>query len=88
MVLKKLRQQIHSKKNEINFAYIKYDTSSIAYYPDKSKVYGTEYIIWDLNQICPFIAIKLKRKKYCVIWRDNNFSFKPVALFKKILKKD
>ena len=37
------------KKNEINFAYAKYDTSTIADYPDKSKFYGTEYVIWDLN---------------------------------------
>ena len=45
-----------------------------------------------MNQICPFIGAKLKRKEYCVIWRDNNFSSKPVynnefdAIFKKFLK--
>ena len=80
------------KKNEINFAYAKEDFSTINDYPDKSKFYGTEYVIWDLNQICPFIGAKLKRKEFCVIWRDNNFSSKPVynnqfdQIFKNFLK--
>jgi len=58
---------------------------------DKTKFYGTEYVIWESTQICPFIAAKLKRKEYCVIWRDNNFSSKPVynnefdEIFKKFL---
>ena len=60
--------------------------------PDKSKFYGTEYVIWDLDQICPFISAKLQRHEYCVIWRDPNFSSKPVykdkydEIFKKFLK--
>ena len=66
------------KKNEINFAYAKGDFSTIKGEPNKKKFYGTEYVIWDLNQICPFIGAKLKRKEYCVIWRDNNFSPKPI----------
>ena len=80
------------KKNEINFAYAKEDFSTIKDYPDKSKFFGTEYVIWDLNQICPFIGAKLKRKEFCVIWRDNNFSSKPVynnqydQIFKDFLK--
>ncbi len=80
------------KKNEINFAYAKEDFSTIKDYPDKTKFFGTEYVIWDLEQICPFIGAKLKRKEFCVIWRDNNFSSKPVynnkfdAIFKKFLK--
>ena len=80
------------KKNEINFAYAKEDFSTIKDYPDKSKFYGTEYVIWDLNQICPFIGAKLKRKEFCVIWRDNNFSSKPIynnefdQIFKDFLK--
>ena len=80
------------KKNEINFAYAKEDFSTIKKYPDKHKFFGTEYVIWDLEQICPFIGAKLKRKEFCVIWRDNNFSSKPVynnkfdAIFKKFLK--
>ena len=54
--------------------------------------FGTEYVIWDLNQICPFIGAKLKRKEFCVVWRDNNFSSKPVynnkfdEIFKNFLK--
>ena len=80
------------KKNEINFAYAKEDFSTIDDYPDNSKFYGTEYVIWDLNQICPFIGAKLKRKEFCVIWRDNNFSPNPVynnefdQIFKNFLK--
>jgi len=80
------------KKNEINFAYAKEDFSTIKESPDKTKFFGTEYVIWDLNQICPFIGAKLKRKEFCVIWRDNNFSSKPVynnqfdAIFKDFLK--
>ena len=80
------------KKNEINFAYARADFSTIEDNPDKNKFYGTEYVIWDLEQICPFIGMKLKRQEYCVIWRDNNFSAKPVynnkfdEIFKKFLK--
>ena len=80
------------KKNEINFAYAKEDFSTIKDNPNKNRFYGTEYVIWDLNQICPFIGMKLKRIEYCVIWRDNNFSSKPVfnnkfdEIFKKFLK--
>ena len=79
------------KKNEINFAYADKEFDTIEGEPDKSKFYGTEYVIWESNQICPFIGATLKRKEYCVIWRDNNFSSKPVynnefdAIFKKFL---
>ena len=60
--------------------------------PDNSKFFGTEYVIWDLDQICPFISAKLQRQEYCVIWRDTNFSSKSVyndkydEIFKKFLK--
>jgi hypothetical protein len=80
------------KKNEINFAYAGCEKLETLINPDKSKFYGTEYVIWDLDQICPFISAKLERQEYCVIWRDPNFSSKPVYndkyddLFKKFLK--
>ena len=80
------------KKNEINFAYADNLFKTIKTEPDKSKFYGTEYVIWESTQICPFIGAKLKRKEFCVIWRDNNFSSKPVynndydEIFKKFLK--
>ena len=80
------------KKNEINFAYAREDFSTIEDNPEIKRFYGTEYVIWDLEQICPFIGMKLKRQEYCVIWRDNNFSAKPVynnkfdEIFKKFLK--
>ena len=66
------------KKNEINFAYADCVFETIKGEPDKTKFYGTEYVIWELDQICPFIGAKLKRKEFCVIWRDNNFSSKPI----------
>jgi len=80
------------KKNEINFAYAGARFETIIE-PDFNKFVGTEYVIWDLNQICPFISAKLKRTEYCVIWRDNNFSSNPVfnnkfdEIFKKFLNK-
>ena len=90
--LRKVKDSSYTpKKNEINFAYADSYFSTIDGYPDKTKFYGTEYVIWELTQICPFIGAKLKRKEYCVIWRDNNFSSKPVynneydEIFKKFL---
>ena len=79
------------KENEINFAYADSKYKTIKGEPDKSIFYGTEYVIWELSQICPLIGAKLKRKEFCVIWRDNNFSSKPVynnkfdEIFKKFL---
>ena len=81
------------KKNEINFAYAGSVFETIHdEEPDRSKFVGTEYVIWDLDQICPYISCRLKRNEYCVVWRDNNFSSKPVynnnfdAIFKNFLK--
>ena len=79
------------KKNEINFAYAdaKLDTLKNL---DKTKFYGTEYVIQEFTQICPFISAKLIRNEYCVIWRDNNFSPKSQwnnqfdEIFKNFLK--
>ena len=77
--LRKVKDSSYTpKKNEINFAYADSFFDTIDDYPDKTKFYGTEFVIWELTQICPFIGAKLKRKEYCVIWRDNNFSSKPV----------
>ena len=81
------------KKNEINFAYAdaKLDTIKKPD-PDKTKFYGTEYVIQEFTQICPFISAKLIRDEYCVIWRDNNFSPEPQwnneydEIFKNFLK--
>ena len=82
------------KTNEINFAYAGMNEleTILDKEPEKTKFYGTEYVINDLNQICPFMSLKLKRDEYCVIWRDNNFSNKPIygneydVIFKKFLK--
>ena len=78
-------------KNEINFAYAGARSERLSD-PDKNKFYGTEYVIYELDQICPFMSAKLKRVEYCVIWRDNNFSTQPVynnkfdQIFKSFLK--
>ena len=64
-------------KNQINFA-LSGACSEILINPDKSKFLAAEYVINDLDQICPFMSAKLKRVEFCVIWRDNNFSSKPV----------
>mgnify|MGYP002624713261 CR=1 FL=1 len=78
-------------KNQVNMAYSG-AASEILKIPDKTKFLATEYVINDLNQICPFMSIRLKRVEYCVIWRDNNFSSKPVfnneydQIFKEFLK--
>ena len=82
------------KKNEVNFSYaeMKRLETILDEVPDKTKLYGTEFAINNLDQICPFMSLKLKRDEYCVIWRDNNFSSKPVygnkfdKIFKKFLK--
>ena len=78
-------------KNQINFAYAGAGSERLIY-PDKSKFLATEYVIYDLDQICPFMSAKFKRVEYCVIWRDNNFSNNPVynnefdQVFKSFLK--
>jgi hypothetical protein len=75
------------KKNEINFAYAGAELETLTNL-DNTKFYGTEYVIWELDQICPFMSMKLKRNEYCVIWRDDNFSSKPIYNneFDKIFK--
>ena len=78
-------------KNQINFAYAGARSERLNI-PDKSKFLASEYVIYDLDQICPFMSATLKRVKYCVIWRDDNFSSKPIwnnefdEKFKKFLK--
>jgi len=33
---------------------------------DLTKFIGTDYAIFDLDQICPFIGAKLERNEYCI----------------------
>ena len=60
--------------------------------PNKSRFYSSEFVVKDLDQICPFMCFKLKRDEYGIIWRDINFSKNPVynnkfdAVFKKYLE--
>ena len=78
-------------KNQINFAYAGARSERINQ-PNKNKFFATEYVINDLDQICPFMSATLKREEFCIIWRDNNFSSKPVynnkfdQIFKSFLK--
>ena len=81
------------KKNEINFAYANSETETIfEKEPNMKKFVGTEYVIYDEKQICPFIGCSIKREEFCVIWRDSNFSEEAVynnefdEIFKKFLK--
>ena len=64
-------------KNEINFAYAGPVFETLPN-PDFRKFVGTEYVVWDLNQICPFMSVKFRREEYCIIWRDDNFSKKDI----------
>ena len=79
------------RKNEINFAYAGSDFDTIIN-PIPREFYGTEYVIWELSQICPLISLKFKRVEYCIIWRDINFSKDAIygdqfdSLFKGFLK--
>ena len=80
------------KNNEANIVVVDGKLNPIKG-TDKSKFYSREYIIGDKSQILPLIHITIKRNEYCVIWRDNNFSSKPVyndkydQIFKDFLKK-
>ena len=60
-------------KNEINFAYVGENMNTLLK-PEMNKICFHDYAIYDLDQICPFLSIKLKREEYCIIWRDINFS--------------
>ena len=82
------------KKNEMNYAFADSMTRTIYdQEPNKNRFYGTEYVIFDYDQICPFLGCSLKREEFCVIWRDKNFSPNPVynnkfdEIFKKFLEK-
>ena len=71
--VKDYQTRLQPGKNQINFAYAA-STSETVLNPSPKKFCGTEYVIWDLDQICPFISLKFKRDEFCVIWRDDNFS--------------
>ena len=69
------KDRLIPSKNQINFAFIDAELETIKEdNPDFTKFIGTEYVIYDLDQILPFIGAKLERNEYCIIWRDNNFS--------------
>ena len=78
-------------KNEMNLTYVGAEKEVLTE-PNRSKFYGTEYKVGDINQICPLISFRLKRNEYCIIWRDDNFSSNSVyyneydVKFKKYLE--
>ena len=87
-------QRFDPEKNGINYVYAEMEglETIINSVPDKSRFFSSEFVIKDLEQICPLMCFKLKRDEYCIIWRDNNFSINPVfnnefdSVFKKYLK--
>ena len=64
-------------KNQVNFAFSSADSKTL-YNPDPRKFVGTEYVVYDFDQILPLISIRFKREEFCVIWRDDNFSDKAI----------
>ena len=44
-----------------------------------------EYVVTELEQICPLYAIKIKRNEYFLLWRDLNF--KGINFYSDYLKK-
>ena len=84
------------EKNEINMAKADVYTGDFASNNNNNiqeQLLFNEYVINNLDQICPFIGAKFKRDEFCVIWRDTNFSPYPVNdnqyydnLFKQFLK--
>ena len=69
--------RIKPGKNEVNFAYAAANSKTI-HNPDFRRFVGTEYVIYEYEQICPLISIRFKREEFCVIWRDDNFSDKAI----------
>ena len=68
------------KKNGIHFITVKSDhgqvlSDSVVSMDErkKGKFIGNEYVITELEQICPLYAIKIKRNEYFLLWRDNHF---------------
>ena len=81
------------KKNEINKRIADvYTNTKNNYYNISDQLLFNEYVVNDLDQICPFIGARLKREEFCVIWRDINFSPNSIfnnkydELFKNFLK--
>ena len=71
--VKDYKTRLRPGKNQVNFAYAA-STSETIVIPDYRKFVGTEYVIYEDDQICPLISVRFKREEYCVIWRDVNFS--------------
>ena len=67
-------------KNGIHFINVKpdnghtlSDSKALMEEKEKGKFIGNEYVITELNQICPIFGLKLKRNEFFVLWRDPNF---------------
>ena len=70
-------------KNGIHFINVKPENGHVI--PDcpnsmngneNVKFIGNEFVITELEQICPIYGIKLKRNEFFVLWRDSNFKGK------------
>ena len=70
-------------KNGIHFITVKSEQGhvlkdSITSFKEREsgKFIVNEYVITELEQICPLYAIKIKRNEYFLLWRDSNFGGK------------
>ena len=70
-------------KNGIHFITVKSEkgdllSSSLTSLQERKagKFIVNEYVITELEQICPLYALKIKRNEYFVLWRDSNFGGK------------
>ena len=53
-----------------------YQIFQIQWMEMKKKFIGNEFVITELEQICPIYGIKLKRNEFFILWRDSNFKGK------------
>ena len=78
-------------RNGINFITVKSDHGQVIENSVMSKeereqgnFIGNEYVITELEQICPIYSLTLKRNEYFILWRDLNFEGKNI--YTKYLK--
>ena len=78
-IKKKYKDQM-VKKNGIHFIRVKSEhgnalTDSITSVEERKNgaFIVNEYVVTELEQICPLYAIKIKRNEYFLLWRDLNF---------------
>ena len=78
-IKKKYKDQM-VQKNGIHFITVKSDHGKVlkdSITSEEERKNGAfivnEYVVTELEQICPLYAIKIKRNEYFLLWRDLNF---------------